>query len=292
MPGIPAVALAILSIYCIVLYRQDNRKAYLLMSGCLVAIALQLKFFVIIFLPAILGEIIIEEISRHRVKALSRSILAVMLWLIALASVYLYVAFIVTTLDFAQMTQSHMIVKNNVTAQSLFASAPHVMYWILRECDIALLAIGAVIFWGLGWRCRLFIPFTCFLLATLIFSNHCPLWYHHRILLTVPLCWLASFGFYKFFNKNTWTGWIAKSKACRIRDMVAILFFSFALVFAFAVAPIKYKRVANQVKPSFSDDQRNVLQIMQRLNIISLSGWIFSSLHTCFNCCSGESLFI
>lgn len=262
MPGIPAVAMATLSAYCIVLYRQNKQKRYLLLSGCLLAIALQLKFFVIIFLPAILGEIIIAEISRRRAKALRSSTLAITLWLIALASVYLYVAFIMTSLDFSQMTQPYIIMRSKM--QGVFPGRLEIMGWMLQDCDIVLLAIGAVIFWGLGQGYCLFVPLSCFLLAAAIFSNHHPVWYHHRILITPSLCWLASFGFYKFFNKNTWSGWIDKSKARRIKDIAAILFFSFALALTIARVPMKYKRIINQTEPFFSDDQRNVLEIMRQ----------------------------
>lgn len=264
MTGLPAVALAMLSSYNIFLYQKNYQKRYLFLSGCFLAMALQTKFFVIPFLPALLGEVVIIERGRpEKQKCLSRCLLVASCWFITLLVIYLYLAFIATSFDFSQLIQPNIKIRSGGMAHGLFPGYSTVQSWIIQEYDILLLAIGAFIFLRREEKSFLFVPFVCFVLGAFIFSMHFPIWYHHRLLVLVPMCWLASLGFYKLFNKKTWGGWNCKSKILKIRDILAILFLGLVLILTVSRTPLKYKRMANEMKLTFTDEQRLVIDLME-----------------------------
>ena len=83
----------------------------------------------------------------------------------------------------------------------------------------------------------------------------------------LPLCWLASFGLYVLFTKETWTGWRLKSKAIKVRDILSICFLSFALILTAARFPYKYRRAMGQSNTwyvSWSEGQREAVRAMEQ----------------------------
>lgn len=264
MIGLPAVALAILSSYGVFLYQEKYQKRYLLLSGCLLALALQSKLFVIIFIPALILEILVIEKDRSEKEKLAiRSLSTILFWFAALIAVYLSLAFIVTSIDFSQIIKPYSRMRSGGMFND-FRGLGHVTKWILEEYDVALLALGSLVFLKLKEKRFFIAPFTCFILGVSVFVTHSPMWYHHRLLVLVPMCWLASFGFHKLFSNKTWCAWQNKNKILKMKDILAILILSAALILTVARLPFKYKRLSRQIKASTTEQQRHVVDTMKR----------------------------
>ncbi|MDB4349749.1 glycosyltransferase family 39 protein [Omnitrophica bacterium] len=265
MIGLPAVALAILSVYALLLYETGYQKRYLALSGCLLALALQTKFFVITFLPALISEIVIIERGRlEKERLIKRSVSAVAYWGVSLAAVYLYLAFVAASVDFSQIIGPYAILRD-IGVSSAFQGYPVVQEWILGENGLALMALGGFIFLGRKERRFFLLPLICSILGILILSNHVPIWYHHRLLVIVPMCWLASFGFYKLFNRETWSGWGSKGRFFKIKDTLAILFLGSVLILTVVELPSKYERMTKEARRKpFIGKYRRVINLMER----------------------------
>jgi len=146
MIGLPAVALAVLSCYGLFLYQTQRRNGYLWLSGCLMALALQTKLFVVAFVPALIYELVaIEGMRQDKERPAARPLSAVLSWSIALSAVYLLLTFVVTSIDFTQIVQSHVISRERSFA-GFFQEYAIVQKWISEEYDIALLALGGAAF--------------------------------------------------------------------------------------------------------------------------------------------------
>lgn len=64
MFGLPSLALAMLSIYTLSLYKQQPRRALIILSGGLLALSLQIKLFTLFLLPLMIFELLIYDKSR------------------------------------------------------------------------------------------------------------------------------------------------------------------------------------------------------------------------------------
>jgi len=265
--GLPAISLAILSCYGVFLYRQSRRKIFLLLSGCLIALALQTKFFVIVFVPALIYEIIIIERGKcGRDRLVIRMVHVVSFWLMALVSVYLFVAFVWTSIDFSQLIGLHVVAKG-AEMRGFFDGFLPVKKWILENMGVALLALGSL-FW-LRQREAMFlrVPLVSFLLAVFAIGTHAPVWYHHSLLVLVPMFWLASFGLYKLFSGATWCGWRSKGLFAKTRDILAIFLLIPACALTVARLPARIAFLSKRMKPhpvSAQGPHHEVVELMKQ----------------------------
>lgn len=263
MPGIPAIALAVLSCYSLVLYDSNNQKRFLVFSGCLLALALLTKLFTIVFLPALLGQImLIEREKRAEEKVLARSLSAVLCWLAALLSVYFFLSFIVTSVDYSQLAQTYIETRRGVL--NGFRGIPMVRGWIIGDRGSILLILTAVIFLKHKKKKFFFLAFISFFMGLFIFVIHAPIWYHHRLLVAVPMYWLASFGICGFFTKSLWGGWQSKSVKYMARDGAAIFLLICAVLMIAIQIPKKCSSIARTMRTGFSEENHKVISFMKQ----------------------------
>ncbi|MEC4849925.1 MAG: glycosyltransferase family 39 protein, partial [Jaaginema sp. PMC 1079.18] len=199
MIGIPCLSLAILSLYLLVLAQKQNQLYLLLLSGISLAFSLQFKMFTIFLLP-IWSILIFESEWQNKRQIFTRNIaIKLAIWLGAIAFTFLLVGITNNSLQLQSFFQFHLtedlhdvfVNENSLLDVSL-------MY--LQEIDYTLLAIL-----GLGtvvksptWLAK--IPLFWLMIATVILIRHKPVWYHHYLLLSIPLTWLALYGLHFAFS--------------------------------------------------------------------------------------------
>ena len=256
MLGIPALALAALSILCVHFYTDDHRKRYLLLSGCLFALALQTHLFTIAFLPGLIIEL--AQIKKERSFSM-------LWWFAALISVYLFVAFAITSIDYRLLAESYTKMRNQSIFNG-FCGFSTVSGWILQQYDIALLALGGLVFSRKNKRKCLIIPLVSLIVAVFIFSTHSPVWYHHQLVVSVSLYWLASFGIYALFDKAVWGGWESKDVLQKLRDGSAVFFLVTVLTLVLIHIPMRYSNAIQQTKANAPQEYYHVLDLMKKFS--------------------------
>ncbi|MGD2183796.1 glycosyltransferase family 39 protein [Lusitaniella coriacea LEGE 07167] len=229
MIGMPAIALTLLSIYSIISYLEnvhippekillEQSKIFtrrqqadppsphypinplsqvlshiilLLLSGAFFGIALQFKMFVIFLIP--LFCFILCDLTKIGKMKIAESIFPALIWLLSAGTTFTLLGIAFGSLDLGSILNFH--VSSNL--KDVFVrenSAIDVLVMFLQDFDYVLLTgIGVAVILKKRSKIHLF-PLIWLFLSTLLLLNHKPLWYHHYILLSLPLTWLASYG--------------------------------------------------------------------------------------------------
>ena len=247
MNSIPAISLAMLSVYAAFLYRATSHKRYLLISGILFAVAVLTRFFSLIFLPAIIWEIAMARKKKAAYPA----------WILAFTIVFLYIATVATRIDFSQLLKPYLLARG-------LKSMPdqNIRYWLLQEYDIILLAICSFIFLRRQDRKNFIAPLITLILGLVVFSNHSPRWYHHRLWIIIPLSWVASFGFYTLYD-HVKKAWKNKGKPVKRRPAAVILILGIAVIFSLVTLPFKYGRITSELQYVLPD-HGNAVALMKK----------------------------
>ncbi len=203
MIGIPALSLAMLSIYLLKLYKHNYQQLYLVLSGICLALSLQTKMFTIFLVPLMMLELIDfrKNINLNKIKNL-------FIWLILLGIIYIFISFL-----YQQFGSQDQLIKSHLnqpldTKIENFNNLEYLRYMISQDYDyifLAFIGIGAILF--RKQKNGLF-PLTWLGTAILILLKHRPIWYHYYPLLAIPICWLAAYAIALLrdsFSKN-WHG--------------------------------------------------------------------------------------
>ncbi len=230
MIGIPALSLAMLSIYTIILYQQKRELYLILISGLSLALSLQIKFFTIFLLPLILLFLLITE--KWQLKHIT-------IWLIGFITVFLVTIF-TNLFSLEQVFEFH--INNKLKSTFIYENSfKDVLIFYLQDLDYLLLAIIGFKQIKLDFKENLinYIPLIWLTLATILLLNHKPIWYHHYLLISIPLTWLAIYGVKQllpYFKRKKWYFQIdfAKLKQDKISK-----FTTGCLIFSLCFTPVK-----------------------------------------------------
>ena len=205
------------------------------MSGALIALSLQTKFFTAFLIPIIALEI---------VYAKKRFLSPLLLWLGSLLAVYLAIVIIFFHLDFRmfiqQLFQPHL--KQIIVPGDDFST---IWRMILTDYDIALLALVGIILLIRKKKWQLFFPVLWLVTALGILLKWQPIWSHYYLLISIPICWLAAISFSQFFTniRNNKIQGLNKSKTdIFLRWITAVL-----IIVTIARLPLKCYRTAQNI---------------------------------------------
>ncbi|MBW4432260.1 MAG: glycosyltransferase family 39 protein [Pelatocladus maniniholoensis HA4357-MV3] len=195
MIGIPSLALAMLSIYLLKIYKQKTNNLYLILSAGCLALSLQTKLFTVFLIPLILFDLLasdnkLQDIQKNRIVLFKH----ISLWLIILGSVYSLFGVLYQQFDNQeQLIFTHLKQPQNVEVEN-FHNLKYLGYMIHQDYDYIFLACIGI--WAIISQKKKngLLPFSWLVTATFILLNHQPLWYHYYPLLAIPICWLAAYG--------------------------------------------------------------------------------------------------
>ncbi|MBO3457458.1 glycosyltransferase family 39 protein [Aetokthonos hydrillicola Thurmond2011] len=231
MIGVPAISLAMLSIYLLTLYEQKMSRFFIVISGALLALSLQIKLFTAFIIPLVIFEII----KFTFLKKLCRTKLFIdtLLWIASFSIIFILVGSLCNSLDSQQLLKSHLddSVKIGFNQKS---SLKLTLSFFLEDFDYLLLAIPAIITILKKRQWEKSFPLVWLISAIIVLIHHRPVWYHHYLLISIPLTWLATYGAtlsFDFFRKKNW---LHNFKLNQIQSFAAV-----ALIFSLFVTPIK-----------------------------------------------------
>ncbi|BAZ16877.1 hypothetical protein NIES4071_87550 [Calothrix sp. NIES-4071] len=193
MIGQPALAMAMMSIYMLMLYRQKLSKSLITISGTFLALSLQIKLFTAFLIPLIILELINISFEKHSWQTKKHIFIDVISWLASCICVFIIIGLIYNSLSFEQLFDSHFD-ESVKTGFTLAKSMKLTLLFLLQDFDYLLFAIPTIIiiFKKRAWN-KAF-PIIWLLTAFLLILTHKPVWYHHYILISIPLTWLATYG--------------------------------------------------------------------------------------------------
>ncbi len=205
MIGTASLSLAMLSIYCITLYRKLYLKRYLILSAIFIALSLHTKLFTLFLLPLIPLEIIhakrLNAKKTQQNHLLSQIFRDILLWFGIVSIIYLSIAIIFFHFNLPLYTQ--LLAKPHLK-KLISPGDDFLRIWktIRIDYDIALLALIGVILLIKQKAGKFFLPLLWLILVFIIYVNYSPVWAHYYLLFSIPLCWLAAIYFRNFSIRN------------------------------------------------------------------------------------------
>jgi 4-amino-4-deoxy-L-arabinose transferase-like glycosyltransferase len=196
MIGIPSLAMAMVSIYFLRIYKEFYRPYLLILSGFFLGISLQTKLFTAFLLPFFFFEIFnwnLREMVPGK-KQGKEWLYILACWMGSFGIIYVLVGLLFQQFfHYDQVVQSHL--KQPIRTGELFYNNIGYLSQIIRQDYdyIFLGCIGILAVFLKKQRSGLF-PLSWFIASALILLNHKPIWYHYYLLLSIPTCWLAAYG--------------------------------------------------------------------------------------------------
>lgn len=202
MIGLPALSFAMVAIYLLQHYKQQPRTWMLLLSALLMGLSIQTKFFTLILVP-IIG---LDLLGFGHETAVSqqefwRRLGSAVVWGVTIVAVYLAIGLYYQALDLDMLLNSHLSqdVQAAYADESSWAELRDFMLYDYGHLLLALLGLGIIAMRRM-WHGLL--PIGWLLLASVLLLNHRPVWYHHYQLISIPLCWLATYAVVPLFDNR------------------------------------------------------------------------------------------
>ncbi len=206
MVGFPCIALVMLSIYTLILYQKKTQKILLILSGTLFALSLQTKLFSIIILPPIISLILYFNLTKKSsLKITPKIFYNIFVWLLTIFIVYLIIGILFNSLNYEQIWEAHNIGKTsygklyNINLLRQRLDGNNLIFSCLAFVGILLIFIRR------KWEA--IVPLTWLVTSLIFLLKHKPIWYHHYIMIFIPLAWLSGYVVsfvIDFFQKENW----------------------------------------------------------------------------------------
>lgn len=198
MIGLPALALAMTAIAFLVRGRQ--RFWSLVISGLLMALALETKLFVVVLFPAIGLHLLVANGANGTTLSLGQRVARLLGWLLVVTVAFLGLSIYFNALNIDMLLKPHFA--EQTRTQALFTSgSQEFIADFFKQQPVYLMVAALGVIFAYRQRSRaVVLPLAWFLTVTLAFIFHRPLWYHHIMLLTIPMAWLCAFSLHAWGN--------------------------------------------------------------------------------------------
>jgi hypothetical protein len=193
MIGVPSLAFAVASMTFIALWHEKRREIWLVVSGLMLALSVLIKLFTGFVAPIFFAGILLAEYLAHKDERLSWKLLRpALIWSVSFAGLAVLLGLILIG---PQNVWSILAPSLNASSQAEFQSDYFAMNTHLQAA-IPLLVLGFLgVFMAIVNRKWLMMyPLAWAALAYVLFSIYSPVFYHHQLLITIPMVMLAAFG--------------------------------------------------------------------------------------------------
>jgi hypothetical protein len=184
MIGLPAIALAFLSLYCLRRCLSTGRKSFLFLSAAWMALSLLTKFSTALLIPAMVLELWLSGKERAKKAAAAAA------WFAACAGLYFCVAILYFQgrwdLYCNQLFKPHLVPL--ILPDHGFS---RLLVMLRSDLDIVFLALAGCWFAVKDREKDLVFPLVWFACSLAVLLNYQPIWIHYYPLLSLPLVWLA-----------------------------------------------------------------------------------------------------
>lgn len=288
MIGLPALALAMLSIYLLLLSQLRQSRFGIVASGCVLALSLQTKLFSIFLIPILLIVLLDIQFKPQTIRARIRSTLPnAILWLVAVGVTYVTVGLLAHSIDPEQLLLAHFSDRREQVFTEFFVSFPRLLKHTfgLDYLYYILAVIGIIVI--LKEKCRQgLLPLAWLGSVCLLLFNHRPVWYHHYLLISIPLAWLCAISIAWAMRSSSpygvievWQRQIISRKHLTTNAGIAALI---ALLVTSAIAIESYQSLERSVNQSVGEQTKAAVQ-SEQVKVVNLllqhpnqTRWIFT----------------
>lgn len=192
MVGLPAIALAMSSLWALILWHKQRKYVWLIICALALALSILTKVFTGFLAPVFLAGILAGEFGRYRQSGDWRRALRPSL----LFGSVLALAIIVPAMIIVKPANVGQLLEGHLEARQLdvFRGDPsYILAWQLREARlILLLAILGIGYLVISRRWLAMYAAAWMATAYLLLSQHVPVWGHQQLLITIPAAALAA----------------------------------------------------------------------------------------------------
>ena len=197
--GLPAVALAMLSVDLATSATGNARACRAAGAGIAFGLAVLTKMFALMILPALLASLWLagREDGPHGRRA---GLTSIGWFLLALVATGMAIFLAVAGFAFDQLIGTHMEARS-ASAFDRFGGFAQVIEILSEDSSVA---FYVTVLFGITAFCRrpgsmLLVPLLWLAAGLLVLGFHRPLWQHHLLILVPPLCWLGGVGLKSLF---------------------------------------------------------------------------------------------
>lgn len=195
MAGLPAIALAMLSLLNLILWHQRGGRKWLVFSALALGISVYIKLFTAFLAPIFISGLLIDGYKRQAMSADWReAVQPVLVWGLAIAATgTLFLLTLVGPGYLDQLLLPHLAANLEGSMEARAAGFDLAYYLAPGRYLLFLALLGVVIaFWSRRWLLGYLVAWAGG--AYLLLSFQTPVWYHHQLLVTVPAAMLAGVG--------------------------------------------------------------------------------------------------
>ncbi|HEY9619614.1 MAG TPA: glycosyltransferase family 39 protein [Crinalium sp.] len=271
MIGLPSLALAMLSIYILLLYKNKPHWSLLGLSGGLLALSMQIKLFTVVLVPLLILALFDFRFKSRQRDGGERAIASALLWVGSLVAVYVVIGLLFNSLNYDQLLASHMqeSIKETYDETRGFR---YFLFIIVHDADFVFLSLlgAAVVVQQKRWDGLL--PLTWLATATLLLITHRPIWYHHYPLMSIPMIWLAMYSVLPVIDfvqhaKQSSNGNIFSFNRLKQKPLIALTLF--LLVISIGLMPVKLVGPIRRPTP-----QWEIVDLLKKYS--AHTRWVFS----------------
>lgn len=275
MAGLPAMALAMVSVYCWLLYQEKARLWLVVLSGICLGLSLQIKIFTLFLVPLLLLQLLVADQGVGRSQR--QRLYVCLVWIGLVASVAVGASLIFNALASEQLVEAHF---NREVRQAFPEEKSYldVIGMFLLDLDYVLLAILGTVVLVRQRRWSELLPLAWLGTVTIALLRHKPIWWHHQLLISIPLTWLAAYGVQMAFNVFQQPDWRSRFKLSNFRHPSLSLLAAACLGFSVLVLPIKLGYLQWVVQSRLQETPAQ-LEIVRRLQTYQdETRWLFTDL--------------
>jgi 4-amino-4-deoxy-L-arabinose transferase-like glycosyltransferase len=275
MFGLPALALAMLSVYTLMLHKRKPHKGLIVASGGLLALSLQTKLFTIFIIPLLIFELLDFRIREHERKEGRWS--SILLWLGSLLAVFTSIGLLLHSLSYEQLLQANLgqNVKSAFENESLHNV---ILPMLLQDSDCLLLAILGILVVLANQQWEKIFPLVWLVTVILLLLNYKPVWYHYYLLFSIPLAWLAVYGATSAFNFLQRKRWHSNFKSLNLKRLLLSGLAAALLMLSIIEIPIKIITVQRENQASVEKYKLNTEIVDRLLEHKRSTRWVFTDL--------------
>lgn len=275
MFGLPALALAMLSVYTLMLYKRKPHKSLVIVSGSLLALSLQTKLFTVFVIPLLICELLNYSIRPVIQKEGRWS--SVLLWLGSLLIVFILTGLLLHSLSFEQLLQANL----GQSVQSAFQDENLrrvILPMLLQDIDLLLLATLGILVVVIKQQWERIFPLVWLVTVTLLLLNYKPVWHHYYLLFSIPFTWLATQGAISAFNFLRQERWCSGFQSLNLKKLFIPGLAATLLILSIIGIPIKLITVQRENQMSLEDHHLNTEVVNQLLEYKQSTRWVFTDL--------------
>lgn len=193
MIGVPSIALAAVSMLFVAIWHQKRSSFWLVLSGFALALSVLIKLFTGFVMPIFLLGITACVYLEQRGQGISwRMLRPAFIWSISFAGLAILLGFaLVGPQNISAITSPHLAAP---VTEGLGGSAYTLMTHLRAAVPLLLLGMlgGMITIQRRNWMALY--PLGWAALAFVLFSFYSPVFYHHQLLITIPMTMLAAAG--------------------------------------------------------------------------------------------------